>query len=178
MGLDMLPMRLEKAREGGVHLAVNVGEEDPIELSKEFTRGYGVDAGIMAFGGDATEAFETVYRMLKQAPDTHRMGRIVLISGSVTHQFGSSLGNVDIRCAARTGPGYHDEDWEHGDDYAKVFVPFTTKRNLEECLYFLETGGMVVDHLITHSVDIDDSPDACEDLIQRPNEALGVAIHS
>ena len=55
-----------------------------------------------------------------------------------------------------------------------MFVPWTTTRNLEECLRFMDDGGLVVEPLITHRVPIDEAPDACEDLIERPNEALGV----
>ena len=59
---------------------------------------------------------ETVTHM-RQAPDTHRSGRIVLVGGAtVTHRFGADLGNLDLRSAARTGPGYHDKAWERGTD--------------------------------------------------------------
>ena len=59
----------------------------------------------------------------------------VLVGGAtVEHSFGAALGNLDIRSAARTGPGYHDKEWEHGASYPKVFVPWTTKRNLEEAM--------------------------------------------
>ena len=58
MALDRLPMRLETALQGGAHRVVNVDEEDPLALAPEFTRGYGFDAGIIAFGGDGTGAFK------------------------------------------------------------------------------------------------------------------------
>ncbi len=179
MALDRLPMRLERARKTGLHRTINIDEEDPVAVSRTFTQGYGVDAGILAFGGDGTEAFKTLVQMMKQAPDTHRMGRIVIVGGAkIEHTFAAALGNLDVRSAARTGPGYHDEAWEHGADYPPVFVPWTTTRNLEECLRFMDDGGLVVEPLITHRVPINEAPDACEDLIQRPNEALGVILNS
>jgi threonine dehydrogenase-like Zn-dependent dehydrogenase len=58
-----------------------------------------------------------------------------------------------------------------------VFVQWTTTRNLEECLILLDNGGLKAEPLITHRTPLDDAPDACEDLIQRPNEALGVVIN-
>ena len=76
--------------------------------------------GLSRFGGDATSAFhyQQIRAMLKTAPDTHKMGRIVIVGGaSITHGFAAGLGNVDVISAARTGPGYHDEDYEHGADY-------------------------------------------------------------
>ncbi len=179
MALDRLPMRLERAQKTGPHRTINIDEEDPVAVSRMFTRGYGVDAAIIAFGGDGTEAFKTLVQMMKQAPDTHRMGRIVIVGGAkIEHMFAAALGNLDVRSAARTGPGYHDEAWEHGADYPPVFVPWTTTRNLEECLRFMDDGELVVEPLITHRAPIDEAPDACEDLIQRPNEALGVILNS
>ena len=178
IGMDRLPMRLTVAEKAGLERPLNVDEEDAIEVSNAFTRGYGLDAGIIALGGDGNPAFRTLYGMLKQAPDTHKMGRIVIVgSARIEQTFAAALGNIDVRSAARTGAGYHDEDWEHGADYAPVFVPWTTARNLEECLIFMANGGLKVEPLITHRTPIDQAPDACEDLIQRPNEALGVVIH-
>ncbi len=177
MAIDRLPMRLERALKAGVHRAVNAQEENAVEAAKAFTRGYGLDAAVVAFGGDGTEAFKMLVQMMKLAPDTHRMGRIVIVGGAkVEHTFAAALGNLDVRSAARTGPGYHDEAWEHGKDYPPVFVPWTTRRNLEECLRFMQEGGLRVEPLITHRTPIDEAPEACERLIQRPNEALGVVI--
>ena len=177
IGLDQLPMRLEKAAACGLDRGVNITEEDPVEVSQSFTRGYGLDGGVISFGGDGTPAFVTLTKMMKKAPDTHLMGRIVIVGGArIEHGFASALGNLDVRSAARTGPGYHDEAWEHGAEYPSVFMQWTTKRNLEECLRFMALGHMQVEPLITHRVALSDAPAACEDLIQNPNAALGVVF--
>ena len=76
MGLDQLPMRLEKAAACGLHRGVDIAEEDPVAVSRTFSRGYGIDGGVIAFGGDGTPAFVTLAKMIKKAPDTHLMGRI------------------------------------------------------------------------------------------------------
>lgn len=178
MALDRLPMRLDRAVKGGAHRAVNVTEEDAVAIAQDFTRGYAMDAAIMAFGGDGTEAFKMLVKMMKQAPDTHKMGRIVIVGGArIDHTFAAALGNLDVRSSARPGPGYHDEAWEHGADYPPVFVQWTTRRNMEECLRFMESGGLLAEPLITHRVSLDQAPDACEALIQTPNEALGVIVN-
>lgn len=175
IGLDKLPLRLEIAKNSGIGLAIDVSETDPIPIAEEFTNGYGMDCGIIAFGGDATSAFQQVRSMLKIAPDTHRMGRIVIVGGaSITHGFAAGLGNVDVISAARTGPGYHDEDYEHGADYPPVLVPWPTQRNLELSLRLISEGKVNLQHIITDIVPIDRASDACEKLIQTPNEALGV----
>lgn len=177
IGLDQLPMRLAVAGACGLHCGINISEEDPVAVSRAFTRGYAIDGGVIAFGGDGTPAFVTLTEMMKKAPDTHLMGRIVIVGGArIDHGFAAALGNLDVRSAARTGPGYHDEAWEHGADYPPVFMQWTTRRNMEECLRFMGSGHMQVSPLITHRVALEDAPEACEDLIQNPNAALGVVF--
>ena len=177
MGMDRLPLRVKVAQEAGVGLAVNASDTDPVPFAQEFTRGYGMDCGIIAFGGDGTSAFQQIRSMLKTTPDTHKMGRIVIVGGArITHGFAAGLGNVDVLSAARTGPGYHDEAYEHGADYPPVFVPWPTQRNLELVLQFMSEGKLKVKPLITDVVPIDRAADGCEKLIQTPNEALGVVF--
>ena len=177
IGIDRLGMRLQVAQECGAHQVVNAAERDPREAISVFTRGRGLDAGIMSFGGDGTEAFKMLADTIKRAPDTHRMGRVVIVGGArIDHTFAAALGNLDVRSAARTGPGYHDEAWELGEDYPPVFVRWHTRRNMEECLNFMVRGDIQVTPLITHRARLEDAPDACEALIQTPNEALGVVF--
>lgn len=177
MGLDHFPRRVKIAQEAGVDLPIQLGDADPVPIAEEFTKGYGMDCGIIAFGGDGTEAFSQIRSMLKTAPDTHKMGRIVIVGGaSITHRFAAGVGNVDVISAARTGPGYHDEAYEHGANYPPVFVDWHTQRNLELVLQFMSEGKLKVKPLITDIVPIDQASDACEKLLQTPNEALGVVF--
>jgi len=177
VGLDRFPKRLAVAAATGADLVVNVDEDDPVAAVVEFCRGHGLDAGIIAFGGDGTAAAKQLYAMMKPAPDTHRWGRIVVVGGAtVTLSLAAGLGNVDIRSSARPGPGYHDEAWEHGADYPPVLVPWTTQRNLEESLRVLAEGALRVDPLITDVFPLADAPAACEKLVAAPAEALGVVL--
>ena len=177
MGVDRLPLRVGIAEKAGILRAINASETDPVPIANEFTNGYGMDCGIIAFGGDATSAFQQIRAMLKTAPDTHKFGRIVIVGGAnITHGFAAGLGNVDVISAARTGPGYHDEDYEHGADYPPVFVPWPTQRNLELSLRLISEGKVQVRPVITDMIPIDQAPEGCEKLIQTPNEALGVVF--
>ena len=178
MGVDRLPMRLEMATDAGVEYAVNVVDGDPVAEAQLATEGFGMDFGVIAFGGPATEAFEQIYSSLKETPDGHRMGRIVIVGGAqIDHGFAASLGTVDVLSAARTGPGYHDEEYEHGRDYPRVFVDWSTQRNLRECLRAMVDGRLKVDHLITHRFALDDIGGAVDELVERPETALGVVLN-
>ncbi len=175
--IDRLPMRLETADVCGAHLCVDPTTDAGLEAIGAFAKGRGLDGAIMAFGGDGTAAFKMLVGQIKRAPDTHQMGRIVNVGGArIDHNWAAALGNLDLRSAARTGPGYHDEDWERGQDYPPVFVQWTTNRNMETCLDFIGRGQLHVAPLITHRVSLGDAPDACETLIQTPNDALGIVI--
>lgn len=176
MGVDRFPARLEVARENGVEIAVGEAQ-DPVEAAAAFTEGYGMDFGVIAFGGDGTAAFEQIVASLKQTPDTHKMGRVVIVGGaSIAHGFAAALGNVDVRSAARTGPGYHDEAYEHGVDYPRVFVEWPTRRNLAECLRAVADGRLQVAPLITHRFALDQIGIAVDELVERPQTALGVIL--
>ena len=176
-GVDRFSLRQDIARRIGIEGIVDATDQDPVEQAELFTTGYGMDFGLIAFGGEASEAFETIYQSLKQAPDTHRMGRIVLVGGArVTHGFGSALGNVDVRSAARTGPGYHDEAYEQGHAYPGVFVDWPTQRNLAECLRALSDGKLHVEALYTHEFALDQIDAAVDLLVEAPATALGVII--
>jgi threonine dehydrogenase-like Zn-dependent dehydrogenase len=177
VGLDRFPMRLEVAADLGADLVVNVAAGDPVPTVVEFCRGHGLDAGIVAFGGDATECLRQLYAMMQEAPDTHRWGRVVVVGGAtVTVGLAASLGNVDIRISARTGPGYHDEPWEHGDEYPDVIVKWHTRRNLEECLRAMAEGRLEVRPLISDIFPLDEAPAACEKIVSQPAETLAVIL--
>ncbi|MBM4036957.1 MAG: zinc-binding dehydrogenase [Planctomycetes bacterium] len=176
-GLDRFPKRLDIAKATGADAAFNVAEGNPVPRVAEFCRGHGLDCGILAFGGEATEAARQLYEMMRPAPDGHRWGRIVAVGGArVTLGLAADLGNVAIRSSARPGPGYHDDAWEHGADYPPVFVPWTTQRNLEESLRAIAEGTLRVKPLITDIVPLAQAPAACEKLVSSPGEAIGVIL--
>ena len=179
VGIDLMPGRIEIAKKvGAIELGIQPDDGDAAtDTVRDFTRGRGLDCAVLAFGGDGTAALQMLRGMMKLTPDGHRMGRIVGVGGvNIQCTLASGLGNIDLISSARTGPGYHDEAWERGADYPAVFVEFDTNRNMEECLRAMAEGRLHVDDMITHRFPIGQVPDACEVLIQRPNEAVGVVL--
>ena len=80
------------------------------------------------------------------------------------------------RSAARTGPGYHDNEYEHGLGYPAVFVEWPTQRNLDECLRSMASGALQVEPLYTHEFALDDIARAIDVLVETPEESLGVVL--
>jgi len=173
IGWDMIPMRNEVAEGWGIDATLLVGQEDEVEVTKEFTRGYGLDASVIAFGGNADKALETVTRCMKLSPDGHHMGTIVVVGGAHFHCPAVTT-NLDIRRSSRTGPGYHDEPWEYGPAYPPVFMRWTTRTNLELCIRLISEGRMDVDCLTTHTIKLQDAEAGIADIMQDPDGILGV----
>ncbi len=169
--------RIEIARKCGINNIANFREEDTVEATKKFAAPYGADFSIMAFGGPATEAFQSVVKCMKVSADTHKMGRIVLVGGcEITLGGGASSGNLDIRAASRTGAGYHDEAYEYGQDYPDAFVQFTTQRNLREIVQLISEKRLLVDPMITHTMPLEKVGEAADMLIESPDKALGIVM--
>jgi len=175
VGWDSLDLRLELARKWELDAAVNVTKEDPVAATRAMTRGAGLDAALLAFGGDASKAYAQVMRSLKVTPDTHPMGRIVLVGG-VSYPFVYESANCDIRLAARTGAGYHDETWEAGADYPPVFMRWTTRTNVELCIRLMSQGKLPVEDLTTHMIALADVEAGIDAILDDPRKILGVVF--
>jgi threonine dehydrogenase-like Zn-dependent dehydrogenase len=177
IGWESLPNRRKIAAACGITLSLSPGEGDPVEETRLFSQPHGLDFAVFAFGGEASDTLSKVVKCMKLSADGHRMGRITLVGGcNVSVRGGSSMGNLDIRASSRTGPGYHDPSYERGQTYPAGFVPFDTRRNLEEVVRLIEEKRLLVDPMTTHRIPLDEIGGAAELLIDRPNEALGVIL--
>lgn len=177
IGWDKYELRLKKAKENGICEVVNVEKEDVVKKTIEFSRNYGIDTGFICFGGEGTETFNLLIQTMKTSPDKHKMGKIVIVGGvELNLRFPTPLGNIDIYPSSRTGPGYHDENWEYGNDYPEVFVQWNTKRNLEEIILFIKEKRLNVKSLITDKIPLEKISEGCDKLINHPDKSLGVVL--
>ena len=175
VGWDTIGFRVETAGRWGIDAAVVVGDEDPVARTRAFTGDYGVDSGVLAFGGEADDALHSLEQCLKVSPDGHPMGTIVVVGGP-RFAYSSTLTNVDIRRASRTGFGYHDEAWEHGPPYPPVFMRWTTRTNLELCMRMIAEGRLDVDVLTTHTIPLERADEGTSAALDEPDTALGLAF--
>lgn len=177
LGWEALPARIEMAQKCGINNIVNFMEEDAVEVSQNFAGPYGNDFALFAFGGNATKTFENIMGCMKLAPDTHRMGRVVLVGGcKVEMGGGAASGNLDVRAASRTGAGYHDKSYEYGQDYPNAFVQFTTQRHLREVVQLIDEKRLIVDPMTTHRLPLEEVGIAADMLLAEPDKAMGCIL--
>jgi len=176
IGWDTIPRRLAIARVWGIDATVDVANEDTVAVTRAFTNGYGLDAAVVAFGGDGNSAVHDIRNSLRATPDGHTTGRIVVVgNASFNWPFGAGS-NADIRQAGRTGPGYHDEAWEFGAPYPPVVMRWTTRTNLELCMRLIGERRLNVDCVTTHTMPLAEVEDGIEAAIGKPDEMLGVVF--
>lgn len=162
------------AKKCGIAEAINMNECDPIEATRVFTEGKGLDISVFSFPGKAGKSWEQTIASMKITPDGHTMGRVIVVGGSEI-DLKWIPANLDVRIAARTGPGYHDSAWELGRDYPPVVVQWTTQTNLEVCMNAIRYGLVNVTALTTHHVKlihVEEEVDAME----NPAQILGMVF--
>ena len=169
--------RLAIALACGIDYAVNPRGIDAVAATTAFAAPYGLDFAVLAFGGEATEAFEALATCMKVSADGHPIGRVVVVGGcELRLKCTAAMGNLDIRRSSRTGPGYHDPAYEHGAEYPAGFVQFTTQRNLREIISLLAEKRLTVAPMTTHRVPLQRIGEMADLLIEHPDRAMGVVL--
>jgi NADPH2:quinone reductase len=178
MGWDMSPFRCDVAKGWGIDETAVIGKEDEVEKSKAFNAPLGFDMAVVAYGGKVPQALKGIKATMKTSVDGHAMGRICIVGGLVTDtKWATGMGNLDVRSCSRTGPGYHDDAWEHGETaYPPCFVRWNTKTNMEYVLQLMVEGKLDVDSLISHRLPLDKIDEAVSLHIEHPNETLGTVL--
>jgi len=175
IGWDPIVLRREMARGWGIDAVAAVGSEDEVAATQAFAAPHGLDGGVIAFPGDATETCNKLNACLKCTPDGHRMGRIVIVGGA-NIAFTHAAANSDVRIAARTGPGFLDPHWEFGAGYPPVHVQWTTRSSLAFGMSLIAEGRLDVDCMTTHTIPLKDVDDGIQAIIDEPDDILGVVL--
>lgn len=169
--------RINIAAQCGLMNTVNFKEDDAVKKTQEFCSPYGLDFAVFAFGGEATRTLDQIKQCVKQSPDTHEMGRVVLVGGcTVSLQGGAASGNLNILSSARTGPGYHDPVYETGKDYPSALIQFTTQRNLSEIVKLISEKRLKVSPMTTHVVPLEDVGKMTDILVDTPEKGQGIVL--
>jgi alcohol dehydrogenase len=174
IGVDILPYRLEKAREAGKAETINANEIDPIEAIREMTGGYGADVCIDAVGMEAHRTvLEKVANVLKAEKGSmkalkscfdavRRAGRI-----SVLGVYGSPYDNFPLY-------QWFEKSIQMMGGQAWV------QRYIDHLISLVAEGKVVLDDIITHRVPLSEAAnmykifnnkeDNCVKVVLKPGE--------
>ncbi len=167
---DISALRVGLARRCGADYAYDARETDVAEEVLKLTGGRGADAALVAAKSDDPALFESVNGMINR--DT---GRIVLIGVMPVKRL---VGNdVELLTCGGCGPGWRDLHYKmEGHDYPASYVRWSTGRNIQLFADLVSEGRLTAEPLITHRFPVERADDAYTQLIDHPEETLGVVL--
>jgi predicted dehydrogenase len=152
VGIDISPAANKLATGGGVDLVVNPSDPDWKRQILDFTGKNGVDATVICASSDSPDIINAAMEI------TRRQGRVVLV-GYVKldiHPKNFLYREIDLRYSRAYGPGSYDTSYEKGRvDYPFGYVRWTEKRNLEEFIRLVASGGVTLGPLIAGVYPVD-----------------------
>jgi len=171
MGIDLSPVRLEKARALGFKAELG---QDAEPASKAVTHGRGFDLVVIAADAPNAGPVEMAARLARDR------GRIVAI-GATKLDLPRNIyyqKELSFIVSRSYGPGRYDPSYEErGTDYPIAYVRWTEGRNMESFLDLVARKQVEVAPLITHRFPIDHGEDAYRLITGRTGEShLGVVL--
>ena len=173
LGIDIDPEKLSMARRFGAETVDLSKSQDPVEISKSFSRGRGVDAVLITASTTSNELVHQAAQM------SRKRGRIVLVGVTGLELLRDDFFKKELtfQVSASYGPGRYDPNYEEkGNDYPVGFVRWTAQRNFEAVLDMMSTKALDVKPLITHRFDISEAVKAYE-LVGRREPSLGILLN-
>lgn len=172
LGLDYDKEKLKLAKSFGADV-VDLSEEDPLTIAKNFSRERGVDAVIITAATTSDEPIHQAALMCR------KRARIVLVgvTGLKLSRDDFYKKELTFQVSSSYGPGRYDPNYEEkGQDYPIGFVRWTEQRNFEAVLDMMVSGSLNVKKLISHRFDILDAEKAYE-IVGGLEKSLGILIN-
>ena len=158
--VDTLDLRLEASRRSGSDVVLDASRTDPGQEVLRLTEGRGADVVVDCVGGPAgVKSFEQAQHMLK------RDGVIHLIAA---YQGGPSPGAGLLPLDSNI---MMDKMLISG-----IRTPEPRSYHQDSAIEMIEDGSVAVDHLVTHRLPWQQTPDAYHLLYNKPDEALAVLL--
>ena len=168
---DFLEDRLKIAGDAGIN-TINAAE-DVVSAVQKATDGQGADAVLIVAATDSAEPITQALKMIRFG------GRVVMV-GVTKMEVDRSLffaKEAEFVISRAAGPGRYDPTYEgEGVDMPYPFVRWTEGRNLKEFIRLISEKRVRVDDLVSHEFAVEDAAKAYEQILDRPQETLGVLL--
>lgn len=172
LGIDFDSTKCDLAGRFGADVVDLSKSEDPLEVSKIFSRGRGVDGVLVCASSNSNEIMHQAAEMCR------KRGRIVLVGvvglGLSRADFFKKELTFQVSCSY--GPGRYDPLYEEkGLDYPVGYVRWTEHRNFEAVLDMMADRRLDVEPLITHRFPLEDAVSAYE-VLAEDRSAMGILL--
>ncbi len=173
IGIDLDPNKIQLAKDHRADAAVTRNDDAEGAVAR-FTNGYGADAVIITAAADSNDPIELAGVIARDRAIVSMVGAVGMnVPRKVYYEK-----ELQLRLSRSYGPGRYDAQYEEGGiDYPIGYVRWTERRNMEEFLRLLSTGGVKLDKLITHRFDIG-AAESAYDIITGKNKQpyLGILL--
>ena len=158
-GADVNDDAVVKGLELGCDAAVNINNQNLLEICREFTEEKGFDSVILAASTKSAQPVEIAGEIARER------GNVVVV-GAVNMDIPRQIyyeKELEIKLSRSYGPGRYDNDYEEkGIDYPYGYVRWTENRNMKAFIQLIAEGKVKLEPLITHTIHIDDAEKAYE----------------
>lgn len=172
IGIDIDRNKLELARRCGAVAAYTSDEERLQESISELTQHRGVDAVYIAASTNRTDPMDLAGEIARDR------GTVVVVGMIPVHAEWQTYYDkeLNIVMARSYGPGRYDRNYEErGIDYPVGYIPWTERRNLEEFMRLIQTGGVNPALLEPQEFPFEDAREAYAEIHDNPGKhAVGV----
>ena len=172
VAIDLKPDRIQLAKSLGAEHGM-LGDGPVRESVNALTNGRGVDCVIVAAAAKSSGPCQQALQICRDR------GRIVVV-GAVEMSFPWGemyMKEIQLFMSRAYGPGSYDPLYEKkGMDYPISYVRWTENRNMEEFLRLLGTGRVQVQPLVTHSLALEQAPEAYETILNPASGSLAVLL--
>lgn len=171
IGIDLVPRRLQVARECGLKTTINPNEIDPIEALRGWSDGRGCEVVVEASGNPQAA--------LLAAEMAGRKGEVILL-GSPRKPLQSNVTELLRRIhlwgyGCVTFKGAHEWRLPVHED-SEGFFKHSIERNTRILLRSIAEGRLRIGPLLTHKLPPDRCAEAYRGLRENPDEYIGIAF--
>jgi len=173
VAMDVDERKCQIAKEISPHIIVERDEVKFKGFIDQMTRGYGVDAVIVASASEDNKA------LLLSEEICRRRGQIVLVGVANISLTRKTMWEKEINfmVSKAGGPGSLDIGYEKkGLDYSMQYARWTEKRNMEEFLRLVAHGRVDVKRLITHRFKIEEALNAYDLILKGKEPYIGILL--